>query len=289
MVLQFILNGIIMGSVYSLVGLGFAFVYNTTKIFHIAYAVLYVFAPYMILSFYSRLGFPFLLSFLIAICLTILLSVLIEIIVYKPLTKKRSSLNVILISSLGVMIVVINAISLIYGNETQILSSNISGTVSYGNIILTYTQIIEFIVSSVLLLLFLLLMKFSKLGIKTRAMRDDDELCSVFGMDVFKMRLLLFALSGFCAAVAGSLIAYDVGMDPYVGMPMLLSAVVALIIGGMGRFEAPILGGFIIGILQALAIWAFSARWQDAVTFSLLLLFLLFRPEGILGEKRRLV
>jgi len=70
---------------------------------------------------------------------------------------------------------------------------------------------------------------------------------------------------------------------------MLLNAVVALIIGGIGRFEAPILGGFIIGILQALSVWVFSARWQDAVTFTLLIIFLLFRPQGLIGEKRRTV
>jgi branched-chain amino acid transport system permease protein len=103
------------------------------------------------------------------------------------------------------------------------------------------------------------------------------------------MRLILFILSGFFAALGGGLVAYDVGMDPYVGMPMLLNAVVALIIGGMGRFEAPIIGGFIIGILQAMVVWAFSSRWQDAVTFTLLILFLLFRPQGLMGEKKRAV
>ena len=289
MLIQLILNGIIIGSIYSLVGLGFALVYNTTRMFHIAYAVLYVFAPYMILTFFNRLGFSLVPSFLIAICLTIFLSILMEVIVYKPLTKKRSSLNVILISSIGVMIVVINVISLFYGNETQILNPNISNTISFGNIIVTYTQIWQFVISSILLIVFLSILKFSKFGIKTRAMRDDNELCSVLGMDIFKMRLLLFALSALFAAVAGGLVSYDVGMDPYIGMSMLLNAVVALIIGGMGRFEAPIIGGFIIGILQSLAVWGFSARWQDAVTFTLLLLFLLFRPDGILGENRRLV
>jgi branched-subunit amino acid ABC-type transport system permease component len=212
-----------------------------------------------------------------------------EIIVYKPLTMKRSSLNVILISSLGVMIIVINSISLFYGNKTQILNSDISNTVSFSGIILTYTQIIQVVISSILIVTFLLFLKHTRFGIKTRAMRDDDQLCSVFGMNIFKMRLLLFSLSALFASVAGGLVAYDVGMDPYVGMPMFLNAVVALIIGGMGRFEAPILGGFIIGILQALSVWAFSSRWEDAVTFTLLLLFLMFRPQGILGEKRRLV
>ena len=289
MFLQFIINGIIIGSIYSLVSLGFALVYNTTKIFHIAYAVIYMFCPYMILTFYSDLGYPLLLSFLIAIVITILLSLLMEIIVYKPLSRKNSSSNIVMISSIGIMIIVINAIALLYGNETKILNQDISKTISFGNIIITHTQLAQFLISIFLLTAFLIFLKFSKFGVKTRAMRDDDLLCSVFGSNIYKMRLTLFSLSAFFAAIGSGLVAYDVGMDPYVGMPMLLNAVVALIIGGIGRFEAPILGGFIIGILQSLSVWAFSARWQDAVTFTLLILFLLFRPQGLLGEKRRAV
>lgn len=289
MLLQFIINGIIIGSIYSLVSLGFALVYNTTRIFHIAYAVLYMFAPYMILTFYTGLGYPLLLSFIIAIVLTIALSLLMELLIYKPLSKKNSSSNIIMISSIGIMIVVINSIAMFYGNETKILNPEISQTFTFGSVIITHTQLAQFIISAILISVFLIFLKFSKFGIKTRAMRDDDVLCSVFGSNTFKMRLTLFTLSAFFASVGGGLVAYDVGMDPYVGMAMLLNAVVALIIGGVGRFEAPIIGGFIIGILQALSVWAISARWQDAVTFTLLILFLLFRPQGLLGEKRRVV
>jgi len=289
MLLQFIINGIIIGSVYSLVSLGFSLVYNTTRIFHIAYAVLYMFCPYMILTFYSNLGYPLIISVVVAVAFTIVLSLVMEIFVYKPLSKNNSSLNIIMISSIGIMIVAINIVAMFYGNETKILNQDISPTVTFGNIIITYTQLTQFFVSVLLLVSFLVFLKFSKFGIKTRAMRDDDMLCSVFGMDNYKMRLILFSLSAFFAAVGGGLIAFDVGMDPYVGMPMLLNAVVALIIGGIGRFEAPILGGFIIGILQSLSVWALSARWQDAVTFTLLILFLLFRPQGLFGEKKRVV
>lgn len=282
-------NGIVMGSIFALVSLGFALVYNTTRIFHISYAVLYMFAPYMILTFYKNLRFPSLIAFLIAILLTMLLSVVMELVVYRPLAKKKSSFTVILISSIGIMIVVINLVAMFYGNETKILNPNISKSVSIGNIIITYSQLYQLIPSLIVIILFMTFLKFSKFGIKTRAMRDDDVLCTVFGMNIYKMRLVLFILSGFFAALGGGLVAYDVGMDPYVGMPMLLNAVVALIIGGMGRFEAPIIGGFIIGILQAMAVWVFSSRWQDAVTFTLLILFLLFRPQGLMGEKKRAV
>lgn len=289
MLLQFIINGIIIGSIYSLVSLGFAIVYNTTRIFHIAYAVLYMFCPYMILTFFSNLGIPIFIAFIIAILITVVLSLLMEIIIYRPLAKKNSSHNIIMISSIGIMIIVINTIALFYGNETKILNPDISETFSFGEIIITCIQLAQFVISTIILLIFLAFLKFSKFGIRTRAMRDDDVLCSVFGMDIYKMRIILFTLSAIFAAIGGGLVAYDVGMDPYVGMPMLLNAVVALIIGGIGRFEAPIIGGFIIGILQSLSVWAISARWQDAVTFTLLILFLLFRPQGLLGEKKRAV
>ncbi|MCI0515714.1 branched-chain amino acid ABC transporter permease [candidate division KSB1 bacterium] len=289
MLIQLLANGIIMGSIYSLVALGFALVYNTTRIFHIAYAAIYMFSAYIILSFYKNLQLPLLLAFLIAIFFTIGLSLLIERTVYLPLAKRKSSLNVVLISSLGIMIVLVNIIAMFYGNEIQILNPNISKSVTFRDIILTYTQLAQLFVSLVLMVMFLIFLKYSKFGIKTRAMRDDEVLCTVFGMDINRMRLILFGLSAFFAAVGSGLVAYDVGMDPYIGMPMLLNAVVALIIGGVGRFEAPILGGFIIGILQSLAVWTFSSRWQDAVTFTLLIIFLLVRPQGLLGEKQRVV
>lgn len=289
MFLQFIINGLIMGSIYALVALGFALVYNTTRIFHIAYAVLYMFAPYMMMTFYQSLGFPLPAAFLIAVLITVLLSLIMEYLIYRPLSKKDSSQNIIMISSIGIMIIVINGIAMAYGNETQILNPDISSTLSSGDIIITYTQVAQIAVSLVIIGLFFTFLKLSRFGIKARAMRDDDVLCTVFGMDIYKMRTQLFILSAMMAAIGGGLIAYDVGMDPYVGMPMLLNAVVALIIGGVGRFEAPVLGGFMIGLLQALAVYTFSSRWQDAVTFTLLILFLIFRPQGLLGEKKRAV
>jgi branched-chain amino acid transport system permease protein len=243
----------------------------------------------MIFTFSTFLGLPILPSFFLGVLVTVGLGVLIELLVYKPLSLRDRSSNVIMISSIGAMIIVVNVIAMLYGNEIQIINPDISETITFGDLIFTHTQILQLVISICLITLFLIFLKFSRFGIITRAMRDDPTLCTVFGLDLYKMRALLFALSSFFAAVGGGLIAYDVGMDPYVGMPMLLNAVVALIVGGIGRFEAPILGGFIIGLLQSLSVYAFSARWQDAITFTLLIVFLIFRPQGLLGEKGRQV
>jgi len=289
MIIQFLINGIITGMIYGLVAIGFALVYNTTRIFHIAYAAIYMIAPYFLLFFIKTAGLSIGFSFMIAILGTILIGLGIEIFIYNPLVKRNSSSNVILVSSIGIMIILINLTALLFGNETKIINPDISQSINYVSIIITHTQIFQFVISFLLFVIFFIFLKYSRFGIQTRAYRDDKRLTAVLGTNTLWLKRNLFILSSLFAAIGSCLIAWDVGMDPYVGMPMLLNAVVALIIGGIGRFEAPVLGGLLIGILQAMVVYFTSARWRDAITFSLLIIFLLFRPQGILGEKMRRV
>lgn len=289
MLAQFIINGIIIGVIYAIMALGFALVYNTTKIFHIAYAVLYMIPGYFLFALFNLLGWPYWLAAVLAVLITVSVSVVFDILVYTPLIKRNANLNVLLISSLGIMIIAINLIALFYGNETKIIHNEIAKSININNIIITYPQLYQLGISFLLIILFFIILKYTKLGIVIRAIKNDGELAKVQGIDIKKFRILLFGLSGFFAAVAGVLMAQDIGIDPYIGMPMLLNAVVALIIGGIGSFYAPVLGGLILGVLQALVIWKFSANWQESITFVLLILFLVFRPQGILGKKIRQV
>jgi branched-chain amino acid transport system permease protein len=287
MLTQFLANGLITGMIYGLVALGFALVYNTTKIFHIAYAAIYMIAPYFLFHFINTYGLDIYSGVILAIILTAVVGVLTDVLVYYPLAKKKSSANVMMIGSIGIMIIIINFVAMYWGNETKILNPEISKTYSWNDIIITKTQIIQFLVSLVVVTGFLLFLKLTKFGIKIRAYRDDAQLVEIMGTNTRHLRIVLFALSSVFAAIAGCLVSYDVGMTPHIGMPMLLNGAVALIIGGVGKFHAPVFGGLLIGLLQAMVVYITSARWQDAVTFTLLILFLLLRPQGILGEKNR--
>ena len=289
MIWQFIVNGVITGMIYGVVSLGFALVYNTTRIFHIAYAAIYMVAPYFLMFLLKILGIPLIISVIIALAGTVIMGLASELLVYTPLVRRNSSSSVIMVSSIGVMIVIINVVALLAGNETKVINTEISNSFSIGQALITYTQLAQFAISMVLIVAFFTFLKFSRFGIQTRAYRDDDTLSAVLGLNTLRLKRILFLLSSLFAGIGSCLIAWDVGMDPYVGMPMLMNAMVALIIGGIGRFEAPVLGGILIGVLQALVVYFTSARWQDAVTFSLLIIFLLFRPQGILGEKMRRV
>lgn len=289
MFVQFLINGLITGCIYAIASLGFALVYNTTRIFHIAYSSLYVFAAYMLYLFLNILHFQLWISIFLGICLTITLSSLMEYLVYLPLKEKRTSLNISMVSSIGVMIVLINSISLGFGNETKVFHEQTYSSYNMHGLVLTQIQIIQFVICISVIVCMWLFFTNSNIGLLTRALRDNPLLCEIYGHNIDRIRIKIFCISGFLVAIAGMLSAYDLGTDPYTGIPMFLNAIVALIIGGIGRFIAPIIGGIILGILQALTVWQFSANWQNAITFFVLILFLLLRPQGIVGEKQRII
>ncbi|MDR2773201.1 MAG: branched-chain amino acid ABC transporter permease [Tannerella sp.] len=286
---QFIINGMITGILYGLSAIGFALVYNTTRIFHIAAAALYVAAAYAFYYAFNVLGIPLGWAALTAVFVTAGLSMLCEWVVYKPLSRKKSSLNVVMISSIGVMTALVNVVAMIFGNETKVLDNNMQDTYHFGEIIITRPQMLQAAVGILLMAAFLAFLKFSRFGLKTQALSNNVTLFEVLGFHVAATRMMVFALSGVFLATGSCLTAYDIGMDPHMGMPVLINAMVAMIIGGVGRFNACILGGLLLGVLQSLVVYQFSANWQNAITFLVLLLFLFFKPQGILGYKKRMV
>jgi branched-chain amino acid transport system permease protein len=284
--LQFLLNGLVMGAIYAVAGLGFALVYNTTHIFHIVYGVIYTAAAYLF-YFFLQCNLEVLPSMALGLVGASLLGYLIEKIVYRPLHNKRFPLVVFIISSIGAMIVLINVIALIWGNEMKILNPAISKVFNLGGILITDMQIYQLVISIMMILFIMILLKRTKLGIILRAMRDDSDLTSSFGVNILRMRTCIFIISSFLVGLAGCLVAYDVGMDPYGGMNILLICVVALIIGGVGHFEGVIVGGIFLGIIQALVVSQISTKWADSFVFIILIAFLLFRPQGIWGKRIR--
>jgi len=216
-----------------------------------------------------------------------LLGYLIEKTIYRPLHKKGFPLVLFIISSIGAMIVLINVIALIWGNETKILNPGMNKVFNIGEILITDMQMYQFAISIIMIILIMILLKRTKLGIVLRAMRDDSDLTSSFGVDILRMRTYIFIISSFMVGLAGCLVAYDVGMDPYGGMNILLISIVALIIGGIGHFEGVIAGGMFLGIIQALVVSQIPTKWAESFVFIILIAFLLFRPQGIWGKRVR--
>lgn len=288
LLLQLLLNGFAMGCAFAMVALGFALIYNTTRIFHIAHGALYVMAAYLLFAMHMRMGWPLWVGIPVTLGLVALAGVACDWALYRPLDKKGASLLIHLLTSLGAYTIVVNLIAMVFGSQTQVFRTAARPTYSIGGLILNQIQLISIITLVVLCVACWFILRGTQLGLRLRAMRDNPTLISLSGINPWAVRSMAFALGSGICGLGAILLALDLGIDPHIGMAAVLVAAVAVIVGGIGTFEGPIIGGVLVGLLQSVAVWQASARWQEMVTFIVLILFLVFRPQGILGQKKRL-
>lgn len=296
MPIQIFINGLITGLVYSLIALGFSLIYSGTRIFHIAHGAIYTSAPYLFLAWSALLSIIFYSSGVVTFVSAILLSLisvgvlifLFEKLVYYPLEVRKSPMLVPFISSLGIYIIVINLIALLFGNETKILNPQIEPTIYIGSAIVTRIQVIQFVVAVILNSIIFLMLAKTTLGRNIRALSDNPILLSVLGTDIRKVRLLLLIIGSLLAASASLLKSFDVGVDPQVGMSAVLTAAVAIIVGGIGKHLGAVIAAILIGVIQNIVIWYTSSQWQEAVTFVILIMVLLVRKEGLFAAQLRM-
>ena len=289
MLLQFIINGLITGLLYSLLAIGFALVYNTTHIFHIAAAAIYVFAAYMFWWLATRFTLPLWAAAISAIGLSMFLSLGIEVLIYRPLRKKKASSNIAMISSIGVMTLIVSILAIAFGNEGKIIVDDKTYVFSLGSILITYPQICEFLASVFAICALLFFINARQYGLQIRALGVNEELFESLGYNVKRVRNRVFLLSGSFIGLASCLNAYDVGLTLQSGMNILIYAIVAFIIGGIGKYWTCIIGGLILGVLQSLTVFVFASNWMNVITFIVLILILFVRPQGLFGYKQRAV
>lgn len=296
MAIEVIINGLVTGLLFSLVALGFSLIYSGTRVFHIAHGAIYTTGPYLLLAWLGVTAAVFsgadMFSLAVAISLSLvsicLLVISFELFVYKPLFQRNAPPLVSFISSLGLYIVVVNLIALLFGNETKILNPQIEPSIEIAGAIITRIQIIQFAVSAFLILITLFVLRGSSLGRNIRALSDNPTLLSVLGTNIKSVRLIIFAIGSLLAASSSLLRAFDVGVDPHVGLSAVLTAAVAVIIAGVGSHVGAIVGALLIGITQNIVVWFTSAQWQDAITFVILIIILLVRREGLFAAQLRL-
>ncbi|HUI29719.1 MAG TPA: branched-chain amino acid ABC transporter permease [Candidatus Acidoferrales bacterium] len=294
--MQIFINGLIVGLVYALVALGFNIIYRGTKVFHIAHGAIYTSAPYFFLGWvlltgsthFTNIGSSLFLGLVSAIVITCLLSALIELIVYRPHFMKGSSSVITFVSSLGVYIVVINLIAIFFGNTIRYLYPGLQPTLTFWGVRVTQMQVIEFIVSIISIIGFFILLEKSSLGRKIRAVSDNSTLANVLGISAKRIRVQVFLVGSLLASIASLLIAFDVGVTPFVGMSAVLTAAVAVIIGGVNSYRGSVVGAILLGLSQNVVIWFLSDQWKDAVTFLILVIVLVCRRQGLLSAKMRL-
>lgn len=285
--MQIFVNGLLQGVLLGAIGVAFALVYRTTKVFHLALGGIGALAPYLVLVAIA-VGLSGWVAVLLAVFTTAWLGVLIDESIHWPFSCKRAPAEVHLIASLGAYLVIVQCIALIWGNETQVLRSGVDRTWTVFEVTLAQAQVLGPVLTLAATVALFVWLNGAGRGLEMRALADNPILVSLLGRNVRTLRRWIFGLSAALASIAALAVAWDVGFDPQVGLKAVLLGMVAMIIGGTGRFIGPFVGGMLLGVLRAEVVWFGSARWEEAVTFTLLGLFLFFRPQGIFARSVRL-
>ncbi len=281
---QLIVNSIIAGAIYTLVALGFNLIYGTVKFFDLGYGALTAVGGYTVFWIYKMLGLPLYVAIPGGVLMSAVIGFVIYRIVYAPLRERKSSGTVLLVGALGAFTALQAIVAILFTSQFQTLSRNSGAEAVYqiGGGVITQIQLIMLISGLVIMIGMGLLLKFTMFGKAVKAVGDDEEVAKIVGINTPRVIGWIFAIGSGIAGLAGILVGFDTGIEPTMGLSLLLKGVIASIIGGIGNVYGGVLGAFLLGFIENFGIWKISGEWKDAIAFAVLILFLLFRPQGIL-------
>jgi len=304
--LQNLLNGISIGSVYAIFALGYTLVFSILGIINFAHGAVFTLGAYFtytlavgqfgINGLLSGLSLgvqvPFALSLLIGAVLAGLVGVLLERLAFRPLRTRGADPLLALVSSLGVALVIVNAIQYLVGAEIYTFPAQVYGDIkpaimfeiSGQPVVIRTVQVIIFAVCMVILTLLGYVISYTRLGKALQAVAENPTTASLLGISVDTIILATFFMSGFLGGLAGTLVGTSFGIaGPYFGVTYGLKGLAVIVLGGLGSIPGAVLGGILIGLAEAFVPPDYSA-YKEAVAFSFLFIALLVRPQGLLGR-----
>lgn len=284
---QLFINGLIAGAMYALVASGFSLIYATCKFVHFAHGSVIAIAGYFLYLFFAVLGLNFWLAVLLAITLSAFLGLAINALVYKKFRQRKASAVILLIASFALLILFESLILIFFGADVKTIGFiKIGKGLEFFNAIITPLQIVIIIVAAMLFGLLFLLMKKTKIGKAIRAVADNKDVAEIVGISAEKIYNYVFFLGSLIAGVAGVLVGLEQNLEPTMGTALMIKGFSGAVIGGINAVPGAILGSFLLGFVENFGIWFLPSGYKDAIAFIILFIFLLFKPQGILGKKK---
>ncbi|OFI45933.1 branched-chain amino acid ABC transporter permease [Floricoccus penangensis] len=287
--MQIIVNGLILGSVYALIALGYTMVYGIIKLINFAHGDVYMMGAFIGYFLINNLHMNFYIALILSMILTGCLGVIIEFLAYRPL--RNSTRIAALITAIGVSFLLENVMIYFFGSSARQFPQAIEvKKYTFGSINITNIQLMILITSLVLMILLQLIVQKTKMGKAMRAVSVDTEAAQLMGINVDHTISFTFALGSALAGAAGVMIGLYYGsIDPLMGMTPGLKAFVAAVLGGIGIIPGAALGGIVIGLLETFTQslpgkLSWLAGYKDAVVYAILIIILLVKPSGILGK-----
>ncbi|EAH4571696.1 branched-chain amino acid ABC transporter permease [Campylobacter lari] len=293
LILQQIINGFSLGSMYALIAIGYTMVYGVLRLINFAHGDIMMVGAYSALFCVTSMNVPFLGALSLAMLFAAALGIAIDRVAYKPLRKApRISL---LITAIGISFLIQNVFNVLFGSTPKYfpVPSYLETVINFNNISISINSILVPILTFFILLVVLFILYKSKYGIAIRALAFDIHTVNLMGIDANRIIAIVFALGSALAAIGGIFWAVSYpSVEPSMGTLIGLKAFGAAVLGGIGSVAGAVLGGLIIGFTEVVVVAIFPdlSGFKDAFAFIFLVLILLFKPTGILGinfEKSR--
>ncbi|MDO4520767.1 MAG: branched-chain amino acid ABC transporter permease [Erysipelotrichaceae bacterium] len=284
--LSYLISGLGLGSVYAIIALGYSMVYGIAKMLNFAHGDIIMAGAFAAFFAMTGAGLPLIAAALISMAVCTLLGVTIERLAYKPL-RNASSLSV-LITAIGVSYFLQNAAQLLFGSDTKIFPSVLSGSFSLfsGALSVSYLSVVTILVCLVIMGGLTLFINKTKTGKAMRACSEDKGAAVLMGINVNRIISITFAIGSGLAAIAAILLcATYPSVYPTLGSMPGIRAFTAAVFGGIGSIPGAFLGGLLLGVIETMAKAYISTQLSDAIVFAVLIIVLLIRPTGLLGKK----
>lgn len=283
--LQYLINGIVQGSLYALLALGYTMVYGIIRLVNFAHGEFLMIGA--MCGFYAtKANLPMPLSILLAMLGSGLVAVLVERLIYRPI--RNQGRIPALITAIGTSLLFQYAGQLFFGAEPKTIPPFMEEKFyNFSEITISNIQIAVFIITMFILLFLWWLTKFTKIGKAMRATSFNINAAELMGINTNHIISFTFFLGAAIAGLTGMLISYTMSIEPLMGTQLGLKAFVAAVVGGIGIVPGAALGGFILGIAENLVAGLYKSSFRDAVSFLILILILLIKPSGILGKNTK--
>ena len=277
---QMFFNALIIGSVYVLLAVGFNLVWGILGVFNFAHGHFYMLGAFLAWWLMASMGLGFSISFILTTVFIFILAAASFKLVLEPLQENEF---VCVIASLGLVSLIEGVVSAIFGGEPRIVRLPISGLANFGVFVISYSRLATLGISFIVIVVFLYLVYFTKLGRAVRAAAWDPEIAQVQGINVSKIYLITFCIGTVLAGIGGMVASHMTPLMPYMGFEFALKAFVIVVIGGLGSIPGAVMGAMIIAFIESFIGSLINTTVATIVSFAVVLIILILKPSGLMG------
>lgn len=277
-----LVTGLVNGSAYALLAIGFSLVFGVARIVNIAHTAFYMLAAYCLYALLVRFGMGVVLSGVVAVAAVTLLSVVCYRLVIEPVRQHESA---VLIATIALALIFQESMLRLFGGSYLGIPSAMEGMVDIFGLAVPWQRLIILFIAGAMLLGTWFLLNHTRLGLAIRATANDLEVANLMGMDVHRVAMLTVAISVALAAIAGVAVAPVFVVDPFMWLAPLVTVLSIVVLGGLGSIKGSVIGALIIGYVEAITVFTLpqGAFLKGAVSLSIMVVVLLVRPEGLFG------